>query len=630
MAIVASSSRLKSMLSTVRNYNIVPDELMIETEQILLKNVRKINLGNNSRRLNNYELQFVLYENSPIIASVETFIDEVSLMLDDNTALGLLDLNGVFFLSGKKDRVGLSCPEAAKLFKNDLELSTHLVNGNALEIDYNDGPQSAAIGILNKNGIICFYMLARNDEGPISINTWNMFNLAAQLVQQQYYCLEMLDEYTVSLMHAIPEPTIILDSSINVTHANESCLKLLRTDNNSSLSSLRSFKLISRDKTITDIYSILNLENDDTFYIQTNNITLLCSMINRQLMDTPYGKRLVLLFKELFTREDAPECSKNGINITSVSAFDRIIGNSNEILKIKLIARQVAKSVSTVLIEGESGTGKELFAEAIHEESKRKGHFVAINCGGIPSELLQSELFGYKEGAFTGAKRGGKQGLFELAEGGTIFLDEIGDMPIEMQVNLLRFLQNRTIIPIGGDTPKKIDVRIIAATNRNLKNEVKSGNFREDLYYRLNVINLKIPPLRERKEDIPLISRYLLENLCKQYHTPVINISGHDMADLLSYDWPGNIRELANIIERSFDLRHGEELSFNDIISNFDFGNEVCSDRIEAMEKAEKQVLEKYLHIFNGNVSHTAKALNITRQTLYRKMKALNVERYNN
>jgi|GEM_PF-883785 Transcriptional regulator containing PAS, AAA-type ATPase, and DNA-binding domains len=626
MAILASSNRLNSILNTIKDYNIIPDELKVETEQVLLKNIRKINLTNNPRRLNEEDLQYILSENSPIIASVESFIDDVSTILDDNTALGLLDLNGVFFLSGKKDKVGLSCPEAAKLFRNDIELHTILGSGNALEIDYNDGPQSAAVGILDKNGNIPFYVLARNDNGPISSTAWNMLYLAAQLVQQQFFCLEMLNEYTTSFMQAITEPAVILNNNIHITHANQPCLSLLKLDSDIAPPPMRSFKLITQDKTITNINTILNSNPNDQFYIQASNTLVPCSMINHQLIDTPYGKRLILIFKECSINCDTPVNSATEIIKNSTSAFDRIIGGSNEMLRLKSIARQVAKSLSTVLIEGESGTGKELFAEAIHQESRRRGRFVAINCGGIPSELLQSELFGYEEGAFTGAKRGGKKGLFEIADGGTIFLDEIGELPLEMEVSLLRFLQNKVIIPIGGDMPKEIDVRIIAATNRNLKKEVESGNFREDLYYRLNVINLKIPPLRARKEDIPFIADYLLENLCKQYNIPPISISRKGMVDLLHYNWPGNIRELANIIERAFNLRQGKELSFSDILMNLDCDSEVCSDRIEAIGKVEKQVIEKYLRMFNGNVSCTAKALNITRQTLYRKMKALNVD----
>jgi len=624
MSIFASPNRLNLILNSVRDNNIVPDELKVETEQILLKNIQRIKLTTNPRRLNDDELQLVLSENYPIITSVESFIEDASTILDPNTALGLLDLNGVFFLSGSKEKVGLSCPEAAKVFRTNRELGRLFSEGNALEIHY-DGPQAGAAAILDKHGKIRFYMLARNEVGPLSSTAWHMLYLSTQLVQQQYFCLEMLNEYSTSFMSAIPEPAIILDTNINITHANEPCLSLLGLDDSYVLPRANEYSLMAHNKPITSLSTILSSEIGDRFSIQATNVVLPCDVINQQLIDTPYGKRVILLFKESSVSTEKTGWSlPNGL--ADISAFDKIIGNSHEIRKIKAVAKQVAQSPSTVLIEGESGTGKELFAEAIHLESQRNGQFVAINCGGIPSELLQSELFGYEEGSFTGAKRGGKRGLFEIADGGTLFLDEIGEMPVGMQVSLLRFLQDKMVTRIGGDKPKKVDVRIIAATNRNLKNEVEDGNFREDLYYRLNVINLQIPPLRERKEDIPLISNFMLKMLCNQYDIPVIYLNKQKLTDLLSYDWPGNIRELANIIERAFLLRQGDKLVFSDILKADQVNNEIL-DRTQTLDRTEKQIIEKYLQKYQNNISLTAKALNITRQTLYRKMKTLKVDR---
>ncbi|MEA1961480.1 MAG: sigma-54 dependent transcriptional regulator [Bacillota bacterium] len=294
--------------------------------------------------------------------------------------------------------------------------------------------------------------------------------------------------------------------------------------------------------------------------------------------------------------------------------------------RIKSIAKRAAKSSATVLIEGESGTGKELFAEAIHQESQRTGQFTAINCGGIPSELIQSELFGYEEGAFTGAKKRGCAGKFEIADGGTVFLDEIGEMPVDMQVSLLRFLQDKTVTCVGGHTSKKVDVRIVAATNRNLKDEVSKGNFREDLYYRLNVINLQIPPLRDRKQDIPMIVNYLLQRLCEAEGESEITINQQAMEGLMNYDWPGNARELENAIQRAFILRQDDELDFDQ--SSITTKTEGCKkDTIDAtISNVEKEAIEKTLKAYNGNISQTANALGITRQTLYRK-KTLNIER---
>ena len=235
--------------------------------------------------------------------------------------------------------------------------------------------------------------------------------------------------------------------------------------------------------------------------------------------------------------------------------FNNIVGESPAIRKAKDLARKVSSSKSNVLILGESGTGKELFAHAIHNESERSQYpIIKINCGSIPSELFESELFGYESGAFTGAKKDGKPGKFELANKSTIFLDEIGDLPLSMQVKLLRVIQEREIERIGAIKSQKVDVRIIAATSRNLEEMIKLNTFREDLYYRLNVINIKVPALRERRQDIPFLANYLMKKISSEMERHVTDISDEAMLALSLYDWPGNIRELENLIERALNL----------------------------------------------------------------------------
>ena len=230
--------------------------------------------------------------------------------------------------------------------------------------------------------------------------------------------------------------------------------------------------------------------------------------------------------------------------------FEQVIGKNEKFMKIVAYAKKIADSKSTVLITGESGTGKEVFAQAIHNYSIRKDEpFIAVNCGAIPRTLIESELFGYEDGAFTGAKKGGNAGKFEIAEGGTIFLDEIGEMPIDMQIKLLRVIEAGVITRIGSSIEIPIDVRIIAATNKNLKNEVENGNFRKDLYYRLNVLPIYLPPLRERREDIPEFINYYMEKTAEKLNKQAINISEEYMKYLIDYDWPGNVRELENVIE---------------------------------------------------------------------------------
>lgn len=251
---------------------------------------------------------------------------------------------------------------------------------------------------------------------------------------------------------------------------------------------------------------------------------------------------------------------------TAKYTFDAVIGNSPQIQELKSISQKAAQSTANILILGESGTGKELLAQSIHNASDRaSGPFVAVNCGSIPKTLIESELFGYESGSFTGAKREGNPGKFELANGGTLFLDEIGDMPLELQSSLLRVLQNHEVIRLGGKYAKYVDVKIIAATNVNLAEAVRNGHFRQDLYYRLNVISIQIPPLRQRQSDIPLLVDYFINTYSRSLHKQPPQVSPDVRAALQNYAWPGNIRELENVIERTVNLLQDSTLTLSDL-----------------------------------------------------------------
>jgi two-component system response regulator PilR (NtrC family) len=247
----------------------------------------------------------------------------------------------------------------------------------------------------------------------------------------------------------------------------------------------------------------------------------------------------------------------------SRNSLDNIIGCSPALNQLKATIRTVASTGSTILIHGESGTGKELVARAVHTCSQRAGEpFVSLNCGAFPETLLETELFGYVKGAFTGASQN-KRGLFEVANGGTIFLDEIGEMSLSMQVKLLRALQERTVRPVGGSTEIAVDVRVIAATNRDLQEMVGEKTFREDLYYRISVIPIEVPPLRDRQEDIPLLANHFLKRYAPAAGKNILRISEESVAALTFYDWPGNVRQLENTIERGVAMESGEELSLS-------------------------------------------------------------------
>jgi len=306
--------------------------------------------------------------------------------------------------------------------------------------------------------------------------------------------------------------------------------------------------------------------------------------------------------------------------------FDDIICESSKMKNVINLARKAAKEDSTILITGESGTGKEIFANAIHAESPRSGKpFIKVNCAAIPENLLESELFGYEAGAFTGANKL-KLGKFELANGGTIFLDEIGDMSPILQAKLLRVIQEREIERIGGSKPIKVNVRIISATNRDLLALISSGAFREDLYFRLNVINIHIPPLRERREDIPAIAREYIKHFNKKFHKNIKGVTKKAQDMLLSYDWPGNVRELMNILERTILMSQGEWITDDLLHPYFDQVKIKSTNRdaIIPLEEMEKDLIQRALKEYGSSVEgkrKAAQALKISLATLYNKIK---------
>lgn len=315
--------------------------------------------------------------------------------------------------------------------------------------------------------------------------------------------------------------------------------------------------------------------------------------------------------------------------------FDDLVGNNHNFKKIKAFAQQIANHPSTtVLITGESGTGKELTANAIHNSSSRaRFPFLRINCATIPENLLEAELFGYEEGAFTGAKKGGKPGKFELANGGTIFLDEIGEMSLAMQSKLLVVLQEQEIERLGGKHPVKVNVRVIAATNRNLEQMLEEKKFREDLFYRLNVVSLEMPALRERKEDIPELGRYLLGKVNRRLRTMVSDISEDALELIKQYSWPGNVRELENAMERSMILADMEyvavlnprHLGFLNSRRDFSITSEPINLK-SATQDFEKEIITKILKENEFNLPITAERLDVDLSSLYRKIKRYGIK----
>ncbi len=309
-----------------------------------------------------------------------------------------------------------------------------------------------------------------------------------------------------------------------------------------------------------------------------------------------------------------------------------IIGSSPALARPMEILRQAAPSVATILIQGDSGTGKELFARAIHEMSGRSGPFVPINCAALPESILETELFGHEKGAFTGAIAR-KEGRFETADGGTLFLDEIGDMSPAIQAKVLRVLQDGEFERVGGTQPIKVDVRIISATNKNLRREIEARRFREDLFFRLNVIAINLPPLSERREDIPLLARHFLEKYCRKNHREIKGFSPRAMETLITREWRGNVRELEKSIERAVVLTRGEYIEpgdlFDEIPLEQDLKGEIRVPFGIPLEEIERKIILETLHRTGGDKKLTAQILGVASRTIYRKMGQLQGENDN-
>jgi DNA-binding NtrC family response regulator len=309
--------------------------------------------------------------------------------------------------------------------------------------------------------------------------------------------------------------------------------------------------------------------------------------------------------------------------ITSLVDVDDLIGESEAMQEVLKEVESVAHSNSSIIISGESGTGKELIARAIHANSTRKYFpLVTVHCGALTESLLESELFGHEKGAFTGATFN-RKGRFEMADGGTIFLDEIATISSKMQIELLRVLESKTFIKVGGNKEISSDFRVICASNRDLKEMVENGVFREDLYYRLNVVNIKIPPLRERVDDIPILVQHFIHQYCTSMSKDLITINPATLEQIMKFEFPGNVRELENMIERAIVIGNGKEIKLKDL----PISKEAIQNNVESLDELEKNHIHQILAKYNWNISKTAKALHIDRATLYNKIKKFGLEK---
>lgn len=425
------------------------------------------------------------------------------------------------------------------------------------------------------------------------------------------------NNYFTQMINQSTDYILIVDKIGRIVNLNTKCQELLGLCREAILGRACCEFGVKLDELISDAAYV----NKDYFSIKTHDQqTFTCLLQNNKTIKWLNGQKHTLL---LFSLVGLPKMRAKIISSRdSVDSFDTLVGRSAAHFKLINMGRRAARVPASVLIDGESGTGKDVLARAVHNASPRAAKpFLAVDCGSIPKEILASELFGYEEGAFTGGKKGGQIGKFEAADGGTLFLDEIGEMPIEMQVSLLRFLEDRTITRVGSHQAKKVDVRVISATNRNLTQRITEGLFREDLYYRLKVIHITLPPLRERADDILPLADFYVEYYAKIYGIVGIALTQQSRNLLRQYNWPGNIRELANVIENAMAFSDGDELTPDLLpLEILEYQPQLFKVNSVKKEQSEREIIASALRSAKGNVSHAAKSIGVSRNTFYRKI----------
>ncbi len=467
-------------------------------------------------------------------------------------------------------------------------------------------------------------------------HTMSMVVVLVNLIEKQIATIRLIkraeidNHYKNLIMEAYGDGLIAIDERMNITQINQKALNIFEIESDplgKNIIVLLSdiFGTINKPRGLVDMIRSKSNVNDEFIHIQTpfGAIRLAVTTRSISLNDKVIGK--VLIIQEM-SRVNNLVARTVGNNARFT--FDDLVGRDKKFRCAVETAMQVCNTTSNILLMGESGTGKDLFAQSIHNASGRSGKpYIAINCAAVSRELIGSELFGYVEGAFTGAKKGGSPGKFELADGGTIFLDEIGEMPLDMQTALLRVLEERAVTRIGGRASLPVDVRVIAATNKNLVEEVDKGQFREDLYYRLNVVSIQLPPLRERKEDIPVFIAYLASKISRQLGKKIKDIDREFILTCSNYDWPGNIRELQNTIERCVNLAKSAVLTLN-LLPEHILNNTLPVNDLPGLNKnlkkygklVESSLIKNYLMVYGGNVDLVARELGISRSTLYRRL----------
>lgn len=490
-------------------------------------------------------------------------------------------------------------------------------------------PDGPLIGVLNVSG----------DCHLDSLHTLAMVAAGAKAIENQLRLihtrnkLQAAYKYSTTIINSMWEGLVSVDIQGKITKINEAAAQIFAVDADSVLGWHIS-NLVGPDAPILDLLKTGVSYEEQEVFLKSKGFSIFSSAClqyddaGRSVGAIAVIRAPAVELKPKAKIKQKPKVTRPNTPHTANTRYtlDTIIGESDAINEAKRRVEIAAQSPSTVLIQGESGTGKEMFAQSIHSCGKRSEQpFVAINCAATPENLIESELFGYEEGSFTGAKKGGKPGNFEEADGGTLFLDEIGDMPLHVQVKLLRVLQERKVKRVGSSTEIPIDIRVIAATHKNLAKEIEAGRFRTDLYFRLNVLCITIPALRDRLQDLPLLIKALSGRLAEKLGRDDITVAESFMRACCVYPWPGNIRELENVLERAINLVGPEGLLTAELM---ELHTELVGDtdmkrhsKVRPLKETEREMIELALDEADGNVSRAAMLLGISRNTIYRKFK---------
>lgn len=495
------------------------------------------------------------------------------------------------------------------------------------------GWSSSACPIKNDKGEILGILSMTGPYEKVHPHTLGMIVASAEAIENQLKLdpinkqLELAIKHFYAIMESISEGLICVNKEGIITDINLFARKILSLKEKDILG--QSIKKVLyedySDRISRAIKRGRKFEEEEIYFKLKRGKKLLCIATITPINDPSTNKLegVVITFKEA---KVIHSLVNKIVGAKARFKFSDILGNSERIREVIKLAKKCTMHDTTVLLNGESGTGKELFAQSIHNASSRRNKpFIFLNCGAIPRELVASELFGYVEGAFTGAKRGGHPGKFELADEGTIFLDEIGDMPLDAQTNLLRVLETREVVRVGGHEVIPVDVRVIAATHKDLEKEVELGNFRQDLYYRLNVMPINIPPLRERKEDIRLFIDYFIKKYSSKMDKEIKSINDSFYRGMMSYNWPGNVRELQNVMQQIINIvENGEVLSYK-YLPNYMKSTGMTeslgiSNKLLSLEEVEKITIEKTIREVDRNIALASRVLGISRSSLYRKI----------